>query len=67
MKLGGRFCLSDDAHGTDQVGLNYAPMLATIQKAGIETIYYCSPTVDDPKYFEAVSVANIADQLSATA
>lgn len=64
LKLGGRFCLSDDAHGIDQVGLNYARMFETIQRAGIEVIYYCSPTADEPTRFEFVAVKEIGEQIS---
>lgn len=39
MRLGGRFTLSDDSHGTDQVGLNYGKVLAFIEKTGIQEIY----------------------------
>lgn len=58
--------MSDDAHGVDQVGLNYARVLDTIRKAGIETIYYCSPIAEDPGHFDSIAVADIADQLLAT-
>jgi histidinol-phosphatase (PHP family) len=38
---GGRFCLSDDSHGLDQIGLNYARMLEFIEtKTDIKTLYY---------------------------
>lgn len=40
MRLGGSFVLSDDSHGIDQIGTNYAPCLAFIQKAGIKEIHY---------------------------
>jgi histidinol-phosphatase (PHP family) len=39
---GGRFCLSDDSHGLDQVGLNYHRVLAFIDKVGILTLHYLS-------------------------
>lgn len=32
--------MSDDSHGVDQIGTNYARMLAFIQKAGIEEIHF---------------------------
>lgn len=57
--------MSDDAHGDNQVGLNYARMFETIRKARIETIYYCSPTEKNPKHFDSVAVVDIADQMSA--
>ena len=36
----GRFCLSDDSHGVDQVALNFRPMLAFLDRAGISTLHY---------------------------
>jgi histidinol-phosphatase (PHP family) len=38
--MGGGFVMSDDSHGIDQIGTNYARLLAFIQKAGIEKIHY---------------------------
>ncbi|GAB1214621.1 hypothetical protein ATERTT37_003785 [Aspergillus terreus] len=40
LQRGGRFCLSDDSHGLDQVGLNYQRVLAFLQKVGIATVHY---------------------------
>ncbi|KAL4976585.1 polymerase/histidinol phosphatase-like protein [Aspergillus desertorum] len=38
---GGRFCLSDDSHGLDQIGLNYARVLEFIEKkTDIRTLHY---------------------------
>ena len=37
---GGRFCLSDDSHGVDQVGLNFHRVLAFVEKVGISTLHY---------------------------
>ncbi|KAI9367024.1 Polymerase/histidinol phosphatase-like protein [Aspergillus egyptiacus] len=37
---GGRFCLSDDSHGLDQVGLNYHRVLEFVDKVGISTLHY---------------------------
>ncbi|KAJ5096159.1 Histidinol-phosphatase [Penicillium alfredii] len=37
---GGRFCLSDDSHGVDQVGLNFHRVLEFLGRAGISTLYY---------------------------
>lgn len=39
-ELGGRFTLSDDSHGIDQVGTNYNRLLAFIRKAGIQDIHF---------------------------
>ncbi|KAI5285545.1 histidinolphosphatase [Ascosphaera aggregata] len=40
LSMGGRFCLSDDSHGTAQIGLNYHRVLAFIEKTGINEVYY---------------------------
>ena len=37
--MGGRFTLSDDSHGTDQIGLNFDKVLAFIEKTGIKEVY----------------------------
>ncbi|KAA8650100.1 hypothetical protein EYZ11_001288 [Aspergillus tanneri] len=41
---GGRFCLSDDSHGLDQVGLNFHRVLAFAEEVGISTIHYLDLT-----------------------
>lgn len=46
--MGGRFCFSDDSHGTDQVALNYEKMFECVKRAGIRELYYLdrvSPSV----------------------
>jgi histidinol-phosphatase (PHP family) len=40
LRMGGGFVMSDDSHGIDQIGTNYSRLLAFIQKAGIEQVYY---------------------------
>ena len=40
LRMGGGFVMSDDSHGIDQIATNYARLLAFIQEAGIEKIYY---------------------------
>ncbi|PWY64059.1 histidinol-phosphatase [Aspergillus heteromorphus CBS 117.55] len=37
---GGRFCLSDDSHGLDQVGLNFHRVVPFLEQAGISTMHY---------------------------
>ncbi|MCJ1302921.1 histidinolphosphatase [Hypocenomyce scalaris] len=37
---GGRFVLSDDSHGVDQVGLNYGRVLDFVEDVGIPTLCY---------------------------
>ncbi|KAF2113401.1 polymerase/histidinol phosphatase-like protein [Lophiotrema nucula] len=39
-RLGGRFTMSDDSHGIDQVGTNYRRLLEFIHKAGIGQVCY---------------------------
>ncbi|KAF2637472.1 histidinol-phosphatase [Massarina eburnea CBS 473.64] len=38
--MGGRFVMSDDSHGIDQIGTNYTRLLDFIRKAGIKEIMY---------------------------
>jgi histidinol-phosphatase (PHP family) len=38
VELNGRFTLSDDSHGVEQVGLNYPRVLDAIRRAGIDEI-----------------------------
>lgn len=51
MARGGRFVLSDDSHGLDQVGFNFHGVLAFMEKAGISTLHYLElgdePAVDE--------------------
>lgn len=37
---GGRFCLSDDSHGIDQIGLNYHKCLKYLEQLGADTLYH---------------------------
>ncbi|KAK4989396.1 hypothetical protein LTR50_003272 [Elasticomyces elasticus] len=39
LHMGGRFTLSDDSHGVEQVGLNYHRVLEAVRRAGISEIY----------------------------
>ncbi|KAL1588215.1 hypothetical protein WHR41_02906 [Cladosporium halotolerans] len=43
IELNGRFTLSDDSHGVDQVGLNFSRVLESIKKAGIEELVCLAP------------------------
>lgn len=38
--MGGRFALSDDSHGVEQVGLNYQGVLDTVRQAGIQELVF---------------------------
>jgi histidinol-phosphatase (PHP family) len=40
VELNGRFTLSDDSHGVEQVGLNFPRVIAAIRRAGINEIVY---------------------------
>lgn len=40
MARGGRFCLSDDSHGVDQVSLNFHRVPEFLDRAGISTLHY---------------------------
>jgi histidinol-phosphatase (PHP family) len=40
LRLGGAFVMSDDSHGIEHIGTNYARLLTFIQRAGIEEIHY---------------------------
>jgi histidinol-phosphatase (PHP family) len=37
--MGGRFTLSDDAHGVAQVGLNYQSTKTYLEQLGVEELY----------------------------
>lgn len=43
LRMGGHFVMSDDSHGVDQIGTNYARLLTFIEKAGITEIHYVDP------------------------
>lgn len=40
MARGGRFCLSDDSHGVEQISLNFHRVLQFLDTTGIETVHY---------------------------
>lgn len=71
LDLRGRFTLSDDSHGIEQVGLNFHRVLEAIKNAGIKELVYLAPTgtpnataVDNR--FKHVSWASLTlDQLEA--
>lgn len=39
LKLGGRFTLSDDSHGTSHVATNYLGAVTYLQNLGVEQVY----------------------------
>lgn len=66
MARGGRFCLSDDSHGVDQVILNFHKILDFLDVAGIKTLHYLQlaensgeSTAPDPR-FPSTHVAAIS-------
>lgn len=64
MKHGGRFTLSDDSHGVEQVGLNYGKVLEFVEKAGINEIYFLDrgrPGFDQRFLDVSMSSASLAD------
>jgi histidinol-phosphatase (PHP family) len=40
LQMKGGFVMSDDSHGIDQIGTNYARLLAFIEKVGIKEIHF---------------------------
>ena len=65
LRMGGGFVMSDDSHGIDQIGTNYARLLAFIQKAGIEKIHYADSGVrKDSRFpnagFPSINVTDLA-------
>lgn len=38
--MGGRFCMSDDSHGIDQVGFGYHQVLEFVIQTGISVLHY---------------------------
>ncbi|CAK4029633.1 related to histidinol-phosphatase [Lecanosticta acicola] len=47
--MGGRFTLSDDSHGVEQVGLNFGRTCDNVERAGLSELYYLAPTADKSK------------------
>jgi histidinol-phosphatase (PHP family) len=44
LERGGRFCVSDDSHGVEQVGTNYHKLLPFLEEVGIEEIHFLGRT-----------------------
>lgn len=53
MARGGRFCLSDDSHGVDQVSLNFHRVLEFLDRTGITHLHYLQ-VVEASKSFTAL-------------
>ena len=60
-KLGGRFTLSDDAHSTDQVALNYDKILGYAEDVGIKNIHYLAQRTDPSQDTAAADSIAIAE------
>lgn len=43
IKEGGKFCMSDDSHNTQQVAQNYSKCFQYLEKLGVQDIYYVQP------------------------
>lgn len=52
LEKGGRFTLSDDSHGVDQVATDYNRLLRFVEKVGIKEIVYFQKgsTTRDPRF-----------------
>jgi histidinol-phosphatase (PHP family) len=63
LRLGGAFVMSDDSHGIDQIGTNYARLLAFIKKAGIEEIQFVDEAgIRFPSAgFSSIATSKLAD------
>lgn len=61
--MGGRFAMSDDSHGTDQVATNYPRLLKFIQKVGIVEVFYVDRDVapTDSRFSAGLSSISVAD------
>ncbi|KAK4561196.1 hypothetical protein LTR86_005151 [Recurvomyces mirabilis] len=49
---GGRFTLSDDSHGVDQVGLNYGKVADCVKRAGVTELWHLAPATDVSSHFD---------------
>jgi len=45
--MGGKFCLSDDSHGVEQVALNYHQLLPFLQHTGIKELHFLNHTQEN--------------------
>jgi histidinol-phosphatase (PHP family) len=67
LRLGGAFVMSDDSHGIDQIGTNYARLLTFIKKAGIEEIQFvdAAGVRSDNRFpsagFSSIATSKLAD------
>lgn len=63
LDMGGRFAMSDDSHGTDQVGTNYTRLLNFIQKLGVKEVFYVDrdATTTDERFAAGFSSVAVND------
>lgn len=65
LSIGGRFTISDDSHGIDQVGTNYHRLLEYMKEVGITEIWYAdrkATEVKDVRFnagFSSISVQDL--------
>ncbi|USP74679.1 hypothetical protein yc1106_01953 [Curvularia clavata] len=43
LRMGGGFVMSDDSHGIDHIGTNYARLLEFVKRVGIDRMHYVEP------------------------
>lgn len=52
--MGGRFTLSDDSHGVEQIALNYGRAWSNnVLRAGLTELYCLAPTADSTKVHDS--------------
>ncbi|KAI9812041.1 MAG: histidinolphosphatase [Pycnora praestabilis] len=64
LEIGGRFTLSDDSHGIDQVAFGYDKVLKFIEQTGISALHYleCGDAVFDTRFpHTSVSAIKLPD------
>lgn len=44
--MGGRFCMSDDSHGVDQVAFGYSEVLEFMERTGMTTLHHLYLSTD---------------------
>ena len=60
-EMSGKFTLSDDSHGVDQVALNYPRLLQAIEAAGIQDIHHLRRTeeADPGQPFSGIKIVSV--------
>ncbi|KAI9347211.1 Polymerase/histidinol phosphatase-like protein [Obelidium mucronatum] len=57
---GVKFCLSDDSHGPNDVGMHYSRLLEYIKEVGVNTIYYPAPPSLKTETSEILRIDNVS-------